>query len=170
MRSNPFEHISRRGEVLSASDIHIVDVIIQQNAAILANCGKYGTPGATRTHYIPLRRRALYPGEVQGHVLNFPRTEDGLLIIRRRTLYPGEVRGLKALVFYPICPPLSTFTLPFCSSQASSRRRFLSQSSCVSPSSAPSSAPCPRSSSTGSCPRLLPQVWLKYKRQRLNYH
>lgn len=26
----------------------------------------FGTPGATRTHYIPLRRRTLYPGEVQG--------------------------------------------------------------------------------------------------------
>lgn len=25
-----------------------------------------GTPGATRTHYIPLRRRTLYPGEVRG--------------------------------------------------------------------------------------------------------
>ena len=46
-----------------------------------------GTPGETRTHYIPLRRRTLYPGEVQGHVLNFPRMEDGLLILRRRTLY-----------------------------------------------------------------------------------
>ena len=28
----------------------------------------FGTPGATRTHYIPLRRRALYPGEVRGHI------------------------------------------------------------------------------------------------------
>lgn len=28
----------------------------------------FGTPGATRTHYIPLRRRTLYPGEVQGRV------------------------------------------------------------------------------------------------------
>ena len=27
-----------------------------------------GTPGATRTHYIPLRRRTLYPGEVRGRV------------------------------------------------------------------------------------------------------
>ena len=25
-----------------------------------------GTPGETRTHYIPLRRRTLYPGEVRG--------------------------------------------------------------------------------------------------------
>ena len=67
--------------------------LCSKNAAILANYGKFGTPGATRTHYIPLRRRALYPGEVQGHVLNFPRMENDLLIIRRRTLYPGEVRG-----------------------------------------------------------------------------
>ena len=28
-----------------------------------------GTPGETRTHYIPLRRRTLYPGEVRGHGL-----------------------------------------------------------------------------------------------------
>ena len=70
--------------------------LYNKNAAILANYGKSGTPGATRTHYIPLRRRALYPGEVQGHVLNFPRMEDDLLIIRRRTLYPGEVQGLMA--------------------------------------------------------------------------
>lgn len=27
-----------------------------------------GTPGATRTHYIPLRRRTLYPGEVRGRM------------------------------------------------------------------------------------------------------
>ena len=27
-----------------------------------------GTPGETRTHYIPLRRRTLYPGEVRGHI------------------------------------------------------------------------------------------------------
>lgn len=30
------------------------------------NVDSSGTPGATRTHYIPLRRRTLYPGEVQG--------------------------------------------------------------------------------------------------------
>ena len=29
-----------------------------------------GTPGATRTHYIPLRRRTLYPGEVRGQVVD----------------------------------------------------------------------------------------------------
>ena len=28
----------------------------------------FGTPGETRTHYIPLRRRTLYPGEVRGHM------------------------------------------------------------------------------------------------------
>ena len=93
MRSNPFEHISGRGKALSASDIHIVDAIMQQKCRNSCELRQFGTPGATRTHYIPLRRRALYPGEVQGHVLNFPRMEDDLLIIRRRTLYPGEVRG-----------------------------------------------------------------------------
>ena len=30
-----------------------------------------GTPGETRTHYIPLRRRTLYPGEVRGQISNF---------------------------------------------------------------------------------------------------
>lgn len=30
--------------------------------------GDDGTPGATRTHYIPLRRRTLYPGEVRGRM------------------------------------------------------------------------------------------------------
>ncbi len=33
-----------------------VGAIYNKNAAILANYGKFGTPGATRTHYIPLRR------------------------------------------------------------------------------------------------------------------
>ena len=32
-----------------------------------AYSGCFGTPGETRTHYIPLRRRTLYPGEVRGH-------------------------------------------------------------------------------------------------------
>lgn len=31
-----------------------------------AYSGHFGTPGETRTHYIPLRRRTLYPGEVRG--------------------------------------------------------------------------------------------------------
>ena len=56
---------------------------------------------STDSNELPLRRRALYPGEVQGHVLNFPRMEDGLLIIRRRTLYPGEVRGHEPKYFTP---------------------------------------------------------------------
>ena len=35
------------------------------------NCSTFGTPGETRTHYIPLRRRALYPGEVRGQLFIF---------------------------------------------------------------------------------------------------
>ena len=27
----------------------------------------FGTPGETRTHYLTLRRRTLYPGELRGH-------------------------------------------------------------------------------------------------------
>ncbi len=134
----------------------------------------FGTPGWVRTSGLSLRRRPLYPTELRGliqKIFTFTGLQDSNdSIFRRRTLYPGEVRGLRALVFYPICPPLSTFTLPFCSSQASSIRRFLSQSSCVSPSCAPSSSPFLRSSSTGSCPRLLPQVWLKYKPLLLTLH
>ena len=30
----------------------------------------FGTPGETRTHYLTLRRRTLYPGELRGHVPN----------------------------------------------------------------------------------------------------
>ena len=56
-----------------------------------------GTPGETRTHYIPLRRRTLYPGEVRGliqQIFNFQAQQDSNeLPLRRRTLYPGEVRG-----------------------------------------------------------------------------
>lgn len=33
-----------------------------------AYSGCFGTPGETRTHYIPLRRRTLYPGEVRGQI------------------------------------------------------------------------------------------------------
>ena len=28
----------------------------------------HGTPGETRTHYLALRRRALYPGELRGQI------------------------------------------------------------------------------------------------------
>ena len=28
---------------------------------------EFGTPGETRTHYLTLRRRTLYPGELRGH-------------------------------------------------------------------------------------------------------
>ena len=41
-----------------------------------------GTPGATRTHYIPLRRRALYPGEVRGLIeLKLAESERPLLCL-----------------------------------------------------------------------------------------
>ena len=57
----------------------------------------FGTPGETRTHYIPLRRRTLYPGEVRGHIQKIFHYE-GLQgsngsIVRRRPLYPTEPRG-----------------------------------------------------------------------------
>ena len=62
-----------------------------------AYSGHFGTPGETRTHYIPLRRRTLYPGEVRGHIQKIFHYE-GLQgsngsIVRRRPLYPTEPRG-----------------------------------------------------------------------------
>ena len=62
-----------------------------------AYSGHFGTPGETRTHYIPLRRRTLYPGEVRGHIqkiFNFTGLRDSNgSIVRRRTLYPAELPG-----------------------------------------------------------------------------
>ena len=62
-----------------------------------AYSGHFGTPGETRTHYIPLRRRTLYPGEVRGHIQKIFNYE-GLWgsngsIVRRRSLYTAELRG-----------------------------------------------------------------------------
>ena len=58
--------------------------------------GAFGTPGETRTHYIPLRRRTLYPGEVRGQmgkIFNFQaQQETNQLPLRRRSLYPAELR------------------------------------------------------------------------------
>ena len=57
----------------------------------------FGTPGETRTHYIPLRRRTLYPGEVRGHIqnlFNYTRLRDSNgSIVRRRSLYTTELQG-----------------------------------------------------------------------------
>ena len=62
-----------------------------------AYSGCFGTPGETRTHYIPLRRRTLYPGEVRGliqQIFNFRAQQDSNeLPLRRRTLYPAELRA-----------------------------------------------------------------------------
>ena len=62
-----------------------------------AYSGHFGTPGETRTHYIPLRRRTLYPGEVRGHIqkiFNFAGLQDSNdSVFRRRTLYPTELPG-----------------------------------------------------------------------------
>ena len=63
-----------------------------------AYSGCFGTPGETRTHYIPLRRRTLYPGEVRGliqQIFNFRAQQDSNeLPLRRRTLYPAELQRL----------------------------------------------------------------------------
>ncbi len=41
----------------------------KRNSLCLADKGCFfsGTPGETRTHYLALRRRTLYPGELRGH-------------------------------------------------------------------------------------------------------
>ena len=36
-------------------------------AVIYGEITAFGTPGETRTHYLALRRRTLYPGELRGH-------------------------------------------------------------------------------------------------------
>ena len=68
-----------------------------------AYSGCFGTPGETRTHYIPLRRRTLYPGEVRGliqQIFNFQAQQDSNeLPLRRRPLYPTELRGLIQKIF-----------------------------------------------------------------------
>ena len=75
------------------------------NQRKMAYSGCFGTPGETRTHYIPLRRRTLYPGEVRGliqQIFNFQAQQDSNeLPLRRRTLYPGEVRGHEPKYFTP---------------------------------------------------------------------
>ena len=63
----------------------------------MAYSGCFGTPGETRTHYIPLRRRTLYPGEVRGRIqqiFNFRAKQDSNeLPLRRRSLYTTELQG-----------------------------------------------------------------------------
>lgn len=67
-----------------------------------AYSGCFGTPGETRTHYIPLRRRTLYPGEVRGliqQIFNFQAPQDSNeLPLRRRPLYPTELRGHNSVI------------------------------------------------------------------------
>ena len=40
-----------------------------KNTVIYGEITVSGTPGETRTHYLALRRRTLYPGELRGHVI-----------------------------------------------------------------------------------------------------
>ncbi len=68
---------------MHTSFIHIVFFYTLYSLAVCCSCQqkkrrdfrifllksrRFGTPGETRTHYIPLRRRTLYPGEVRGHL------------------------------------------------------------------------------------------------------
>ncbi len=60
-----------------------------------------GVPERIRTAGLPLRRRTLYPAELQKHVLNFagriPQKASALSSLRRRTLYPAELQK------HPLC-------------------------------------------------------------------
>lgn len=61
-----------------------------------------GTPGETRTHYLTLRRRTLYPGELRGHVFLHGRIFS--IILRRQ----GKVKDKFCFRFYEkrvISPP-----------------------------------------------------------------
>ena len=40
---------------------------LRKNTVICGKITVFGTPGETRTHYLTLRRRTLYPGELRGH-------------------------------------------------------------------------------------------------------
>ena len=41
--------------------------MIYEDCRDLIKITAVGTPGETRTHYLALRRRTLYPGELRGH-------------------------------------------------------------------------------------------------------
>ena len=90
-----------------------------------AYSGCFGTPGETRTHYIPLRRRTLYPGEVRGliqQIFNFQAQQDSNeLPLRRRMLYPAELQ--RHFLFSPArgCAVIITDSLPKCKRWSSSQ-------------------------------------------------
>ena len=46
-----------------------------------------GTPGETRTHYLALRRRTLYPGELRGRVGNIV-TDDSVSVKEDKIAIP----------------------------------------------------------------------------------
>ena len=45
------------------------------------DCWQPGTPGETRTHYLTLRRRTLYPGELRGHADYFAIVTEKMLTV-----------------------------------------------------------------------------------------
>ena len=52
----------------------------------------FGTPGETRTHYLTLRRRTLYPGELRGHNLRRVLYRKKVaLSMKMRHIFPGRV-------------------------------------------------------------------------------
>ena len=97
-RSNP---ISKHTTKLNGNSPFAICFLLKTKTAVnqrkMAYSGCFGTPGETRTHYIPLRRRTLYPGEVRGHIqkiFNYEGLQDSNgSIVRRRSLYTAELRG-----------------------------------------------------------------------------
>ena len=70
-----------------------------------------GVPARIRTGGVPLRRRTLYPAEVQRHLAicgyfysthlpPFCERREVEQTLRRRTLYPAELRGQMAIFYY----------------------------------------------------------------------
>ena len=55
----------------------------------------FGTPGETRTHYLALRRRTLYPGELRGQndgiITDFLITVNVVVRARRKSPIRGQL-------------------------------------------------------------------------------
>ena len=50
----------------------------------------HGTPGETRTHYLALRRRTLYPGELRRHICPV----SGLYILTKKSYSVKKIRHI----------------------------------------------------------------------------
>ncbi len=63
----------------------------------------FGTPGETRTHYLTLRRRTLYPGELRGRANTLYRKKPGMSMKIRHIFSPlPHIMGKSELKGAPI--------------------------------------------------------------------